>query len=233
MSRATMAAALPGRGELFGIALYSDLGRQVDFEIGWAEYERDVRWAARVLATWELSATDHVLFTLANCEGSWSSPLIHAIRNLGTAYSNAEPYGWDARRCATFLRLLPIKAFIGISGETVTSMQDQDLLGLLTPVPLLWARPEAVAPLRRAGLQPAVFAPVGPAFALECQERSGAHLDPAEWALGEGPDGLTLSTRGQRRHTAVGVHLGPGVTADESPCRCGLPGPRLHIEQSS
>jgi hypothetical protein len=227
MSRATMAAALPGRNTLFGIGRYADLDRKVDFEIGWPEHERDVLWAARVLETWGLGASDHVLYTLPNCEGPWSSHVIQAVRNLGATYSNAEPYGWDARRCATFLRLLPIKALIGISGETVTALQEQEQLELLSPLSLIWARPEAIEPLRAAGLAPAAWVMLGPALALECPARSGAHLDPDEWSISDGPDGLTLSTVGQRQHLATAIRLGPGGGIDESPCTCGLPGPRV------
>lgn len=221
-----MTAALPGRSALFGIGRYPNQGQLVDFEIGWPEYERDVRWADRVLGTWGLKSSDHVLLTLPNCEGPWASPLIQAVRNLGTTYSNAEPYGWDARRCATFLRLLPIKAFIGITGETVTSLLEQETVGLLSPLSLIWARPEAIEPLRGAGLNPAIFAIVGPALALECSIRSGAHLNPAEWKVSAGPDGLTLSTIGERAHTATEISIGLG-SLNESPCSCGLPGPRI------
>jgi hypothetical protein len=224
-----MAAALPGPNPLFGIGRYPSLGRQIEFEIGWPERERDVLWAERVLATWALEPADHVLFTLQNYESPWCNPLIQALRNLGTPYSNAEPYSWDARRSATFLRLLPIKAFIGISDEIVTAVLEQETVGLLGPLKVLWARPAAIEPLRAVGLDPAAFVFVGPALALECPERSGAHLDPAEWKVGDGPDGLTISTIGDRAHTATEIPFGLPGSIDESPCRCGLPGPRIRI----
>jgi len=227
-----MAAALPGPNVLFGIGRYRDRGQLVDFEIRWPEYERDVRWAQQVLATWGLAAADQVLFTVPNCEGPWSAPVIQAVRNLEITYCNAEPYGWDARRCATFLRLLPITAGIGITAETVTTLLEQETVGLLSSLRLLWARPEAIEPLRGAGLNPATYAIVGPALALECSERSGAHLDPAEWQVASTPDGLTLTTVGERAHRATEISIGLG-RLDETPCGCGLPGPRITLIPSA
>ncbi len=223
-----MVAAMPGRGELFGIGRYSDQGERVDLEIGWPEFDRDVEWATRVLATWGIAAGDHILLTLPNFEGPWASPVIRALRDLGTVHSNAEPYGWDARRSSTFLRLLPIRAVVGMSAETATALLEQDAGELLARVPLIWARPAAVAPLRAARLSPAVFAMVGPALGLECPQRAGAHLDPAEWRLDDGPGGVTLRTVGDRVHVASGVPVAGTIEAE--PCACGLPGQRLKVD---
>jgi hypothetical protein len=223
-----MVAAMPGRGELFGIGRYSDRGARVDLEIGWPEFDRDVVWATRVLSTWGIEAGDHVLLTVPNFEGPWASPVIRALRDLGTVHSNAEPYGWDARRSSTFLRLMPIRAVIGMSAETAAALLEQDAGKLLGGVPLIWARPAAIAPLRAAGLAPAVFAMVGPAVALECPQRAGAHLDPAEWRLDDGPHGATLRTVGDRAHLAGGVPV--AGTIEAARCPCGLPGQRLKVD---
>lgn len=226
-----MAAALPGpSSRLFGIGQYTSRGEHVAFEIGWSEYERDVRWAQRVLTTWGIRKADHVLITMPSFEGPWSSPVVRALRLLGAPYSNAEPHAWDARRSATFLRLLPIRAVMGMSAETAMELLAPDSVELLTPVHLIWARPAAVGPLREVGLVPAVFTALGPALALECPQRSGAHLDPDEWRPGVGPDGLTISTVGDRAHVTTDAPMGVEGRIEESPCGCGLPGPRVRLD---
>jgi hypothetical protein len=221
-----MAAALPGpHPTLFGIGSYG----RVDFEIGWAEFERDVRWAHRVLATWDVHAGDHVVLSTPNFEGPWTSPLVRALRALRTVHSNVEPYNWDARRSATFLRLLPVTAYIGLSGPIATALLELESADLLAGVPLLWARPDALAPLRAHGLTPAVFAMLGPALALECPQRAGAHLDPAEWLVEESRGTLVLTTVGARAHLTRDLDLGTTGDVDDSPCPCGLPGRRVRL----
>jgi len=226
-----MAAALRGPvSPLFGIGLYAEGAKQVPFEIGWAEFERDVRWAHRVLATWNIGKADRVLVSTPNFEGPWSSPLVKALRELEAPHSNAEPYGWDVRRSATFLRLLRFKAFIAVSGEVATGLlREPGGAGLLGAVELIWARPDAIAPLREAGLEPALFAMLGPALGLECPQRSGVHLDPAEWRLSQG---LTLSTVGARAHTVRDLPVGLPGQVEDTPCPCGLPGPRLRVAET-
>jgi hypothetical protein len=228
-----MAAALPGpHPTIFGIGSYRAGHAQVDFEIGWAEFERDVRWAHRVVATWQILAGDHVVLSTPNYEAPWTSPLVRALRTLGTVNSNVEPYNWDARRSATFLRLLPVKAYVGMSAPVATSLLDTGSAELLTSVPLLLARPDAVQPLRAKGLEPAVLAMLGPALALECPERAGAHLDPAEWRVEAVGGALVLNTVGARAHIARDLDLGVTGEVDDSPCTCGLPGRRIRLNQT-
>lgn len=223
-----MAAALPGpHPTVFGIGSYRAARGQVDFEIGWAEFERDVRWAHRVLATWEIVAGDHVVLSTPNYEAPWTSPLIRALRALRTVNSNVEPYNWDARRSATFLRLLPVKAYLGISAPVAAALLETP--ELLASVPILLARPDAVKPLRDHGLTPAVLAMLGPALALECPQRAGAHLDPAEWRVEAVGGSLVLTTVGARAHLARGLDLGVTGDVDDSPCPCGLPGRRIRL----
>ena len=93
-----------------------------------------MRWAHRVLATWNIGKADRVLVSTPNFEGPWSSPLVKALRELEAPHSNAEPYGWDVRRSATFLRLLRFKAFIAVSGEVATGLLRAGWLPVLVDV---------------------------------------------------------------------------------------------------
>ena len=227
-----MVRAMAGRdSRLAGIAQYErGDAAEVVFEIGWPEVERDIAWAARLIETAGLVAGDHVLVTARNCEGPWLSPLVQVLRAREIVYSNGEPYGWDARRSATFLSLLPIKAIIAMSGETAEALTaDEQTVARLAELSLIWARPEAVPILRNAGLEPALLAMLGPALAAECPARNGLHLDPEQWAVQRESGGLTLTTVGDRIHRAHGAPLGVDGEVDPTPCICGLPGPRVRL----
>lgn len=227
-----MITAMAGyRAPIFGIGRFPQGSRIVDFEIGWPEFARDVAWARRLLGTWSIAAGDHVVLTTPNYEGPWTSPLIRVVRELGAVHSNAEPYTWDARRAATFLKLLPVRALIGLSGEAATALlASAESVVSLGAVPLVWARVDAVLPLRDAGLRPAALAMLGPALAAECPQRAGLHLDPAEWQPGVGPAGLTLTTVGDRAYRAQDLPLGFTGQLTHAPCPCGLPGPRIQLD---
>lgn len=223
-----MQAALPGRAsDLFGIGQYADGTSIVPFEIGWAEFERDQQWSRKMLRVWDIEPEHHILITTPNFEVPWSGPLIFALEGQGNSYSNAEPYQWDVRRSAMFLRLFPIRAILGLSEPTTTALLANGHRDLLERVETIWARPEAAEPLRAAGLRPALFAIFGPALGLECPERAGAHLDPQEWTLTDGFEGPLLYTAGDRAHRLRDFVIGPGWRVENRPCPCGLPGPRL------
>src|SRR2546425_9953598 len=101
MSRTSMLAAMAGhRAPIFGIGIFTQGDAEVDFEIGWPEFERDVAWAHRMLAGWEVRSGDHVVMNTPNLDGPWVSPLVRALREIGAVHSNTEPYSWDSRRFA-------------------------------------------------------------------------------------------------------------------------------------
>jgi hypothetical protein len=223
-----MAVVMTDRAPIVGYAQYDGGSGRVDFEIGWPEFDRDTAWARRLVPAAGIGRGEHVLFTLRNSEGPWTSPLIRAIRDSGAISSNAEPYSWDARRCAAFLRSFPVAAMVGLSSEIAEALLAEDETAkLLAKVPLVWARPDAVGALREAGLRPAVLAMLGPALGAECRERSGLHLDPGEWLPRRSAAGLTLDVVGDRVHRSDGIALALDGRIDEAPCPCGLPGPRI------
>lgn len=227
-----MTLAMAGRNPaLAGIGLFVREGSNVAFEIGWPEVERDTAWAHRVIEAWGIERGDHVLLTARNSEGPWFGPLVTAFRAAGVVFSNAEPYSWDARRVTTMLDYLPIKAILGLSGETADALlADDRAAGLLREVPTIWARRDALDPLRGAGLLPAEMAMLGPAFAVECPARTGLHLDHDEWRISSGSSGLELSVVGERVYRGREIALRSTGTVDEAPCACGLPGSRIRID---
>ena len=232
MSRETMARAMAGRdSQLAGIAQYvRGDGANVVFDIGWPEIERDIAWAGRLIDVSGLAGADHVLVTARNCEGPWFSPLVRVLHARGIVFSNGEPYGWDAKRSATFLNLLPIKAIIALSGETAEALTaEEQTVAKRAELSLIWARPGAFATLHNVGLEPAMIAMLGPALAAECPVRNGLHLDPEQWLVQREAGGLTLTIVGDRAYRAQSIPLGVDGEVDPAPCDCGLPGARVRL----
>lgn len=227
-----MLAAAGPRAPIMGIGVLPGPDGPVDYEIGWPEFERDQAWADRVLERWGISAGDRILLVLANHEYAWAGSLIAAIRARRAVYSPVEPYGWDVRRLSTFLRSHDIRAVIGLPRETVEAVAGSETVERLAAVPRLIVRADAVEPLRAEGVTAAAVLGVGPALGIECPERTGVHLDPAEWDLAVEGGTVRLSSRGTRAHTFDGFDTGlPGELVDE-PCACGLPGTRIALHQS-
>ncbi|MCX0272847.1 hypothetical protein NLM24_19470 [Nocardia zapadnayensis] len=230
MSRNSITATMAGRHpSLAGIGQFRRADGMVGFEIGWPEVERDTVWARRLLEVWEVGPGDHALLTARNSEGPWFGPVVRAIRETGVVFSNAEPYAWDARRVTTLLSALPIKVVAGLSGEAADALlADGEAAARLAEVPVLWARGDAVEQLRRAGLQPAEMAMLGPVPAFSCPERKGLHIDPAEWRFTATADGLTLTVLGDRLFRGRDIDLDISGAIVETPCTCGLPGSRIN-----
>jgi len=94
-------------------------------------------------------------------------------------------------------------------------------------VPAILAHADALPVLTAAGLRPGLIALLGPALALECPQRAGAHVNGAEWLVEGTGDGLVLKTVGQRAHQARRVPLGIAGSVVSGPCPCGSPDPRV------
>jgi hypothetical protein len=195
---AEAAAKLPPPS-IYGIASCRVGTEYHDFEVGLAEVERDAAWAESVLREAGLAKGDVVLLTLSNWESPWTAQVIRAIRNIGAVYTTAEIYGWDARRAGMFLQRLPIKAFIGLAADTVTALgETPETQALLADVPLIWARPGAIAEARKIAPQAAEFTPLGPALGLGLPNRPGVLVNAREWDVAEQDGQLVVSSVGER-----------------------------------
>ena len=183
---AAAAGTLP-RAPLYGIGTYAVDSSSADFEIGWDELDRDTEWAHSLLVEAGMKRGDLVLFSTPNHEGPWVAPLVRALRRIGAPYATSETYGWDSRRFAMYLRRLPVRAVIGLGGETVTALTDseQTLRTLLAGVDLVWARTDAVSGLRAQQIEFATYVPLGPALGLGLPGERGARVNGEEWTVSE------------------------------------------------
>jgi hypothetical protein len=196
----TAAAATLPRPQLYGIAGWRVGADEFEYEIGWDEFERDVDWTESLLTAAGLRTGDLVLITGQNCEGPWISPVAHALRRLGVTYTCAEVWSFDARRTSMFLQRLPIRAVIGLGGDTVAALEPEQppIADLLRNVDFVWARPDAVARLTSLTAEVLPFVPLGPALAMGLPGRPGAAVNADEWTV-DSDDGQLVVTNARER----------------------------------
>ena len=165
-------------------------------------------------------------------ESPWFDPFETAARELGAPYSIGEIYAFEAFRTGMYARRLPITMIFGLD-RTVAEGLGDELAAVVARVPVIVARPDAVGLLAGAGARPFVVARVGPALAVECPHRSGAHLNGAEWAMAERGGELFISTAGPRAHQVREAALGLRGTLTDGPCGCGRGGQRVTISEGA
>lgn len=209
------AAAHIARPPLYGLAHCRVGVEYVDFEIGWPEFERDTAWAETLLRRAHLTRGDMVLTTLTNWESPWGSPVIHALRNLGVTYLPAEVYAWDVRRVLMALQRFPIKAIVGLSGQTLTALGETGtpVAHLLSGVEAIWARPRAAIALEEHRSVVAPYVHFGPALAMGLPGQTHALVNAAEWNVSATDRGLVVSTAAERATTFCEVATGFRGTA--------------------
>ena len=165
-------------------------------------------------------------------ESPWFDPFETAARELGAPYSIGEIYAFEAFRTGMYARRLPITMIFGID-RTVAEGLGDELAEVVARVPVIVARPDAAGLLAEAGAQPFIVTRVGPALAVECPHRGGAHLNGAEWTLAERGGELFISTAGPRAHQVREAALGLRGTLTPGPCGCGRAGQRVTISEGA
>ncbi len=230
-SSAAAAAALPRPGP-WGIGRYDVAGQLVYFEVSWDDWQRDVAWARAMLADHGVGPGSSLVITGGMAESPWFDPFETAARELGAPYSIGEIYAFEAFRTGMYARRLPITMIFGLD-RTVAEGLGDELAEVVARVPVIVARPDAAGVLVAAGAQPFIVARVGPALAVECPYRGGAHLNGAEWTLAERGGELFISTAGPRAHQVSQTPLGLRGTLTSDPCGCGRDGQRITISEGA
>lgn len=224
------AAAIP-RPELWCIGRDHQDGEPVDFSVSWGDWERDVEWAKGILAQHGVQLGTAVLIVGGMPESPWFDPFETAVLRLGGHYSLGETHAFDAFRTGLYATRLDIEIVFGINRAIVEGLADE-VVSALGRVRTILARPNAIAPLRAAGLSAAIVSRVGPALAVECPARDGAHVNGAEWSVTSVDGELYLSTAQPRAHQLdhARVHVRGTVRTDT--CVCGRDDPRVHVDPS-
>jgi len=230
VASSTAAAATRPRPRQWGIGRYEAAGQLVYFEVSWDDWQRDVAWARAMLADHGVGLGSGLVITGGMPESPWFDPFETAARELGAPYSIGEIYAFEAFRTGMYAGRLPITMIFGLD-RTVAEGLGDELAAVVARVPVIVARPDAAGLLAGAGAQPFIVTRVGPALAVECPHRSGAHVNGAEWALAERSGELFVSTTGPRAHQVSQVALGLRGTLTDGPCGCGRSGQRIAISE--
>ncbi|MET8167295.1 hypothetical protein ABZT34_24045 [Streptomyces sp. NPDC005329] len=204
-----------------------------DMELTWAELTRDTDWVTARLRDHGLVTGQRALLTASGFEGFWGHAVIGALRTLKVTYGIAEAMGWDHRRTAVFHRELNPHVVIGISAQTLEGLAGTADLGeMFRSTSVLLARPAAVPQLRGVGVTAAVISAVGPALALECPERRGAHVNAAEWRVGERDGQLSLAAGEGRASSLPETPLALAGRVVTGRCGCGSDDPRVVLDEA-
>lgn len=222
------------RPELAYLVRFPGADGMTDTELTWAELARDTAWVTERLRDHGLAAGQRALLTASGFEGFWGHSVIGALRTLRVPYGIAEAMGWDHRRTAVFHRELAPHAVIGLSAETLEGLGGTADIGeMFRTTPVVLARAAAVPVLRGAGVPACLLAAVGPALALECPERSGAHVNAAEWRVGE-RDGELFVAAGEGRASRLSeTPLGMRGRVVTGRCGCGSEDPRVLLTEAN
>ena len=232
VASSTAAAATLPRPRPWGIGRYDVAGQPVYFEVSWDDWQRDVAWARAMLADHGVGLGGGLVIVGGMPESPWFDPFETAARELGAPYSIGETYAFEAFRTGMYARRLPITMIFGID-RTVAEGLGDELAAVVARVPVIVARPDAAGLLAEAGAQPFIVTRVGPALAVECPHRSGAHVNGAEWTLAERGGELFISTAGPRAHQVSQAALGLRGTLTDGPCGCGRAGQRVTITEGA
>jgi hypothetical protein len=213
---------------LWGIGSYDVAGERVYFEISWDDQRRDTAWARAMLAGLGVNGDSGLVIVCGMAESPWFDPFETAARELGAPYSTGEIASFEAFRTGMYARRLPITMIFGIN-QTVAEGIGDELAEVVAKVPAIVARPDAGGLLAEAGARPFILARVGPAIAVECPQRSGAHINDAEWTLTERGGELLISTAGPRAHQVSDAPVGLRGVLASGPCACGRTGQRVTV----
>ncbi|MGE0387837.1 MAG: hypothetical protein AB7Q97_24180 [Gammaproteobacteria bacterium] len=187
-------AALIARAPTWGIGTCVLDGVRRTCAMSWDDFECDVRWAQRVLVAHGVGPGAVVMTSSAPEETHWFAPFELAAIRLGAAYAPCDARPWDVTRNLSYLRRLPVKVYLGANAVLVAAFAAQGPLAEIVRGAAVLARPDALAPLRAAGLSPFTLALLGPAIGAELPARDGVCVNAAQWRVESVEGALHLST---------------------------------------
>jgi len=214
---------------LWGIGTFATPDGAVAFPVSAADHEADTAAAGRALDAMGVGAGDRVLVVGLVSECAHLVPFHEALRARGAILSGSDATPFDAARTAKLVGQLGVRAVLGVNAAVLDGLVGDgvDPAVALGPVPLVAARPDAVARLRAAGLAPLVWAHAGPAVAVECAPGAGAHVDEQQWEVDVDDGEVVVGVRGTRALEGGPFRTGIRAALERTPCACGRSDVRL------
>ncbi len=197
------------RPDLWGIGHYRVGSQVVEWDIRFADIERNTDWAAAILQGYGIGRGSVVL-AMGNLgpDAPHLGPFQSAVLRRGGTLCHADVFGWDARRSDMFARRLVPSMVVGLNNDVWQALVAADMTAAIGKVPHLLVRPDALVAVREAGLQPAVFAPLGPATAVSRAGQERPVVNPASFTVTERDGELRVSDTDASRNRFETVPTG-------------------------
>jgi hypothetical protein len=227
-----MTEVLPPRPDtdVWGIGRCATAGEDLFWPSTMRERARAAEHGARCLAALGVQRASSVVLVTKLSEAVQAVPLSDGLRALGAVVMPAEATRYDAARVLSFMRRFDLYAVLGVAPATVAEIEHHGGdLAEFRSASVVAARPGAYERLREAGLHPYRWLTLGPAVALECPQRDGAHVDPVQWDVAAPAGEVVLTSRFAVEAGIAEVRTGIGGVVLTDPCRCGVPGPRVIV----
>jgi hypothetical protein len=215
--------------QLWGIGWYPSADGPQPYEATPVEMVRHEDGARVQLQRFGVVHDDILLFTGRASEAVQFAPWEQAANQLGAAYTVVDGYRSDAQRLLAYLGQFSPRAVLGLVDELVAGLSDQaNVAEVLATVPVVAARPLARARLAEHGVDALLWLHAGPAVAVECLARAGAHVD-VRWA--PAIDNGELVVHGQPDQL-LSARIATGLPARllTTPCDCGSVDPRIVLD---
>ncbi|WP_337110435.1 hypothetical protein [Prescottella equi] len=218
------------RGPLWGVGWADLADERVAAPIGWDDRAADIDWATRMLTEYGIGPSDHCL-VVSDGRDYWPRQVEAAVTDLGGFVGNINTASYEVRRLSVYLRYLAPKILVGVNTNLAEAVgRDEALISLLRDVPHVWALPDAVAELHRAGIAARAFSPIGPALALPCRYGDAAHVDGTQFTVRQHVDGrhIVLTTDPARTLQLTDARVAAaGKVRDR--CTCSIDGPVIDL----
>ena len=208
-------------------------GAVTPWPVGQFDIDDEAQAAVAHMASLGVSAGDVVLVVATLSDAIHAVPLEKASGLAGALYSSADATVTDAFRTAYLIEQLRPRAVVGVNGAVVSGLRERgrEPGEVFAAVPAVATADDAAWRLLvDGGLAPRRWAKVGPTSALECEGRSGLHLDGDRWDVDVADGRVVVTNRATRLTSCVRLRTGFAGSIADDPCPCGRPGPRLMPE---
>ena len=193
------------------------------------ELKRSTQFYMERLGRYHLPIGTQVLMISLFDESNQFAPLRDCLKEFGLVMLNSDASYFDAARAESSLRRYSVRVVIGINQTVLKGLRElgHDPAKVLDGA-IVWARPDAYQELLAcSNFETYLWSEVGPAVAMECSNRSGAHIDRIEWAVESVNGEIVLSSRLARSEHFEQYATGVLGSVDHSTCGCGSSDPRI------